>query len=880
MAEPPTLAVWKFASCDGCQLTLLDCEDELLALAGAVRIAHFLEASSTVAARTVRRVAGRGLDHDAGRRRADPRGPRAVAGPGHHRRLRDRGRHPGAAQLRATSRSSASVVYASPQYIDTLATSTPIAAHVPVDFELRGCPIDKRQLLEMITALPRGPQARHPRHQRLHRVQAPRADLRDGRGRHALPRPGHARRLRRALPGRRPRLLRLLRPDERRQPARADRPAAHVRDERRATVDLVLSTFNVAAFREAADQASDAMTTERRDLQVSALARVEGEGALRVVVTDGAVTRGGAADLRAAAVLRGVPARPAVHRGHRHHVADLRHLPGRLPDQRLAARSRTPAASIVGQRIAALRRLLYCGEWISSHALHIYLLHAPDFLGYPDVIALARDHRDRRRTRTAAEEGRQRDPRGGRRPGDPPGQPADRRLLPRARARRAGAAGRAAAPGARRRPGDGRLGGRVRLPGPRAATASCSPCTSPDRYAIETGDGRASASGLAFPARGLQRPRRRAPGAALHRAARHARRTAATSPARWPGTRSTRRQLSPLARAGRRGGRARRRPAATRSAASSSARSRPSTRSTRRCGSSASYERPEPPAVDVPPRAGDRPRRQRGAARAALPPLRAGRRRADRVGDHRAADLAEPGRDRGRPARASPRPNLHLDDDELTAAVRADHPQLRPVHLLLGPLPRPHRRAPVSPCGRRPAAVIGVGNPYRRDDGAGPETVARLRDRVPAGVTVTALDGEPTRLMEAWSGAGARDRGRRRGVRPTGPGPDPPRARRPPRCPSGMTVATHGLGVVEAVRLAAALDRLPRALVVSGWRPPTSASVPACPRRWPRRSPRSWTPSWPSWAERPPTEAEPMTDALVSGGEPTSARACRRVRVR
>ena len=40
----PTLAVWKFASCDGCQLTLLDCEDELLAVAGAVDIAYFLEA--------------------------------------------------------------------------------------------------------------------------------------------------------------------------------------------------------------------------------------------------------------------------------------------------------------------------------------------------------------------------------------------------------------------------------------------------------------------------------------------------------------------------------------------------------------------------------------------------------------------------------------------------------------------------------------------------------------------------------------------------------------------------------------------------------------------------------------------------------------------
>ena len=48
----------------------------------------------------------------------------------------------------------------------------------------------------------------------------------------------------------------------------------------------------------------------------------------------------------------------------------------------------------VGAPINALRRLLYCGEWISSHALHIYFLHAPDFLGYPDVVALARDHRD------------------------------------------------------------------------------------------------------------------------------------------------------------------------------------------------------------------------------------------------------------------------------------------------------------------------------------------------------------------------------------------------------------------------------------------------------------------------------------------------------
>jgi len=113
------------------------------------------------------------------------------------------------------------------------------------------------------------------------------------------------------------------------------------------------------------------------------------------------------------------------------------------------------------------------------------------------------------------------------------------------------------------------------------------------------------------------------------------------------------------------------------------------------------------------------------------------------------------------------------------------------------------------------AAVIGVGNPFRRDDGAGPETVARLRDRVPPGVRVAALDGEPTGLMEAWSGVALAivvdtivcdppDPGRIHRVRP------------PAALPVGTSVATHGLGVVEAVRLAAALDRLPRALVVLG----------------------------------------------------------------
>ncbi|QBJ94611.1 oxidoreductase [Rhodococcus sp. ABRD24] len=156
MPEPfppskPTLAVWKFASCDGCQLSLLDCEDELLAVAGSMQIAHFLEMSSAsvdgpydlslvegsiTTAADVERI-HRIRDDSA---RLVTIGACATAG--------------GVQALRnfGDVAEFADVVYASPQYIDTLGTSTPISAHVPVDFELRGCPIDRRQLIEVITA--------------------------------------------------------------------------------------------------------------------------------------------------------------------------------------------------------------------------------------------------------------------------------------------------------------------------------------------------------------------------------------------------------------------------------------------------------------------------------------------------------------------------------------------------------------------------------------------------------------------------------------------------------------------------------------------------------------------------------------------------------
>jgi sulfhydrogenase subunit delta len=145
------LAVWKFASCDGCQLSLLDCEDELLLLAERLEIAHFLEASSAVVEGPydVSIVEGSiTTAHDAERIQEVRRSSRvlitigACATAGGVQALRNF----------ADVEDFTSIVYASPDYISTLATSTPISAHVPVDFELHGCPIDKHQLLEVIGA--------------------------------------------------------------------------------------------------------------------------------------------------------------------------------------------------------------------------------------------------------------------------------------------------------------------------------------------------------------------------------------------------------------------------------------------------------------------------------------------------------------------------------------------------------------------------------------------------------------------------------------------------------------------------------------------------------------------------------------------------------
>lgn len=155
------VAVWKFASCDGCQLQILDLEDQLLALAGAVNIAYFLEASqrtepgpydisivegSITTAHDVERI----LQIREESRFLMTIGACATSG--------------GIQALKnfADVKEYIDIVYARPDFIQTLDTSTPISDHVHVDFELRGCPINKYQLLEVLKALVHGRSPRVP----------------------------------------------------------------------------------------------------------------------------------------------------------------------------------------------------------------------------------------------------------------------------------------------------------------------------------------------------------------------------------------------------------------------------------------------------------------------------------------------------------------------------------------------------------------------------------------------------------------------------------------------------------------------------------------------------------------------------------------------
>jgi coenzyme F420-reducing hydrogenase gamma subunit len=151
VVSKPTIAVFKFSSCDGCQLSLLDCEDEILGVVGAVQILEFKELTRTVVEGPydVSFVEGSITTPDDAERIRLIRQASGVlvtigacATSGGIQALRNY----------ADVGDFTTAVYAHPEYISTLAQSTGIADHVPVDFELRGCPIDRYQLLEVITA--------------------------------------------------------------------------------------------------------------------------------------------------------------------------------------------------------------------------------------------------------------------------------------------------------------------------------------------------------------------------------------------------------------------------------------------------------------------------------------------------------------------------------------------------------------------------------------------------------------------------------------------------------------------------------------------------------------------------------------------------------
>lgn len=159
----PRLAVFKFASCDGCQLQLLSCEDELLELANFLHIAYFLEASSRTepGPYDIALVEG-SITTAADRKRIAE--------------VREQSKYLVTIGACATSAGIQSLrnwadhseyqryVYASPQYIQSLATSTAIGDHVQVDFELRGCPINRFQLLEVLRSLLAGRKPKTPTH--------------------------------------------------------------------------------------------------------------------------------------------------------------------------------------------------------------------------------------------------------------------------------------------------------------------------------------------------------------------------------------------------------------------------------------------------------------------------------------------------------------------------------------------------------------------------------------------------------------------------------------------------------------------------------------------------------------------------------------------
>ncbi len=317
-------------------------------------------------------------------------------------------------------------VYSHPEYIKTLEQSTPLSAHIKVDYQLNGCPINKRQLLELISAYLAGRTLRCS--PTASACNASCGATSASWSRAPLPGTGDPRRLRRPVPhlptGA---VTAATAPRRRPTPLRWPNGSAGVWGCPKRVCCRPSGSF-MPTLRSSAGRAKP---MKSRTIKVDILARVEGEGGLHIRVKDNAV-----ADVR---LIIFEPPRffEAFLRGRQFHEAPdiTSRICGICPVayQMSAVHAMEDALGVkVSGPLRDLRRLLYCGEWIESHVLHVFMLHAPDFLGYQDAIQMAQDHPEVVKMGLRLKKIGNEVVNPGGRPGDSSHQRPGRRLLPRA----------------------------------------------------------------------------------------------------------------------------------------------------------------------------------------------------------------------------------------------------------------------------------------------------------------------------------------------------------------------------------------------------------------------------------------------------------------
>ena len=341
----------------------------------------------------------------------------------------------------------------SPQYVETLACSRPASDYVAVDLELPGCPINKHQLLGVLGQMLAGSRPKVPNHalclecKRQHLVcilvahgrpcMGPVTSTGCGVLCPSYDRPCYSC----FGPSAQPNTAALAR--------RFEQLGLKPEEIRRLFHDLLRQRPRVQGGRATPcrtklnhrmrpTDADARPSRHERTIRVAALARVEGEGALTIRLRDGRVDD---VQLR---IFEAPRFFEAFLRGRS--IAEVPDITARICGicpvayQMSACHALEALLGVtLPEPLRALRRLLYCGEWIESHVLHIAFLHAPDFLGYESAFAMAQDRPEYRRAgarRPATEEGRQRHRRAGGRPRDPSDQRAAGRVLSRSRARR------------------------------------------------------------------------------------------------------------------------------------------------------------------------------------------------------------------------------------------------------------------------------------------------------------------------------------------------------------------------------------------------------------------------------------------------------------